>query len=95
MVWDLNEGKHLFTFAGNKVINALSFSPIRYWLSVAMGSSIKILDLETKSLINELNVNNDTYKSGAEVTSIAWSADGTRIFAGYTDNMIRIWGTEK
>uniref|UniRef100_A0A914Z4R5 Small ribosomal subunit protein RACK1 n=1 Tax=Panagrolaimus superbus TaxID=310955 RepID=A0A914Z4R5_9BILA len=94
MLWDLNEGKHLYTLSGNEVVNALSFSPDRYWLSAAIGSSIKIWDLETKSLINELNVN-DTCKAGAEVTSIAWSADGKRMFAGYTDNMIRIWGAEK
>lgn len=42
MLWDLNEGKHLYTLDGNDVINALCFSPNRYWLCAAVGPSIKI-----------------------------------------------------
>ena len=26
-----------------------------------------------------------------QVTSLAWSADGQTLFAGYTDNLIRVW----
>ena len=26
--------------------------------------------------------------------SLAWSADGSTLFAGYTDNKIRVWGVE-
>uniref|UniRef100_A0A915P1X8 Small ribosomal subunit protein RACK1 n=1 Tax=Meloidogyne floridensis TaxID=298350 RepID=A0A915P1X8_9BILA len=37
MLWDLNEGKHLYTLGGNDVINALAFSPNRYWLCAAVG----------------------------------------------------------
>lgn len=42
MLWDLNEGKHLYTLDGGDVINALCFSPNRYWLCAATGPSIKI-----------------------------------------------------
>lgn len=42
MLWDLNEGKHLYTLDGGDVINALTFSPNRYWLCAATGPSIKI-----------------------------------------------------
>ncbi|NXO89156.1 RACK1 kinase, partial [Certhia brachydactyla] len=35
MLWDLNEGKHLYTLDGGDVINALCFSPNRYWLCAA------------------------------------------------------------
>jgi len=42
MLWDLNEGKHLYTLDSGDVINALSFSPNRYWLCAATGPSIKI-----------------------------------------------------
>ena len=42
MLWDLNEGKHLYTLDGGDVINALTFSPNRYWLSAATGPCIKI-----------------------------------------------------
>ncbi len=42
MLWDLNEGKHLYTLDGGDVLNALCFSPNRYWLCAATGPSIKI-----------------------------------------------------
>lgn len=42
MLWDLNEGKHLYTLDSGDVINALCFSPNRYWLCAATGPSIKI-----------------------------------------------------
>ena len=35
MLWDLNEGKHLYTLDSGDVINALCFSPNRYWLWTA------------------------------------------------------------
>ncbi|KAM4034656.1 LOW QUALITY PROTEIN: uncharacterized protein ACNLHF_021323 [Anomaloglossus baeobatrachus] len=54
MLWDLNEGKHLYTLDSGDVINALCFSPNRYWLCAATGPRIKIWDLEGKIIIDEL-----------------------------------------
>jgi WD40 repeat protein len=42
MLWDLNEGKHLYTLEGGDHITAMCFSPNRYWLCAATGPSIKI-----------------------------------------------------
>lgn len=42
MLWDLNEGKHLYTLNGGDILNAMTFSPNRYWLCAAAGPSIKI-----------------------------------------------------
>jgi len=42
MLWDLNEDKHLYTLEHKRIINALCFSPNRYWLCAATGPSIKI-----------------------------------------------------
>lgn len=42
MLWDLNDGKHLHTLDHNDIIEALCFSPNRYWLCAAFGPSIKI-----------------------------------------------------
>jgi len=91
MLWDLNEGKHLYTLDGGDQINALCFSPNRYWLCAATGPCIKIWDLEGKSLVDELR--QDTLTSGAPptCTALAWSADGQTLFAGYSDNNIRVW----
>jgi len=95
MLWDLNEGKHLYTLSGNDVINSLAFSPNRYWLSAAVGPVIKIWDLEDKAVVDELkdpmttNVKNPY--SAPQCISLSWSSDGQTLFAGYTDNCIRVW----
>merc|ERR1712140_130529 len=94
MLWDLNDGKHLYTLEGADMINTLTFSPNRYWLCAATGPSIKIWDLESKSVVDELKpevVSISGKAKPADCISLAWSADGQTLFAGYTDNLIRVW----
>ena len=95
MLWDLNDDKHLYNLEANEIINALAFSPNRYWLCAATPAGIKIWDLQSKSHVDELKVvleNPDTGKAHSpECISLAWSADGQTLFAGYTDNLIRVW----
>lgn len=94
MLWDLNEGKHLYTLEANDEINALTFSPNRYWLCAAVGPVIKIWDLEDKRVVDELkaDVISSTTKANAPTcTCLSWSADGQTLFAGYSDNIIRVW----
>jgi len=54
MLWDLNEGKNLSSLDAGGEIYALCFSPNRYWLCGAVGSSVKIWDLETKEEVGKL-----------------------------------------
>jgi len=96
MLWDLNEGKHLYTLGGNEVINSLAFSPNRYWLCAAVGSTVKIWDLEDKQEVDSLKIDQTLQTSAKkstppQCTSLAWSSDGQTLFAGYTDNKIRVW----
>uniref|UniRef100_A0A915MTU1 Small ribosomal subunit protein RACK1 n=1 Tax=Meloidogyne javanica TaxID=6303 RepID=A0A915MTU1_MELJA len=56
MLWDLNEGKHLYTLGRNDVINALAFSSNRYWLCAAVVPVVKIWDLEDKTVVDELKL---------------------------------------
>merc|ERR1712153_277682 len=75
-------------------INALCFSRNRYWLCAATGPSIKIWDLESKNMVEELKpeVPGNSSKAGPpQCLSMAWSADGQTLFAGYSDNQIRVW----
>ncbi|KAI8147084.1 guanine nucleotide-binding protein [Fennellomyces sp. T-0311] len=93
MLWDLNESKHLYSLEANDVVHALTFSPNRYWLCAATGSSIRIWDLENKSLVDVLQ---PTFASKNKVQdpqclSLAWSADGSTLFSGHSDNLIRVW----
>jgi WD40 repeat protein len=54
MLWDLAEGKRLYSLDAGDIIHALVFSPNRYWLCAATQSSIKIWDLESKSVVDDL-----------------------------------------
>merc|ERR1711935_1196872 len=96
MLWDLNEGRHLSSLDAGDIIHALVFSPIRYWLCAATASTIKIWDLESKVCVDELKPEFEE-KSGKskavpiQCISLAWSANGNTLFAGYTDNTIRVW----
>lgn len=94
MLWDVNEGKHLYSLEVGDTINALCFSPMRYWLCAATPSGIKIWDLPSKSVVDELIPEFPEVSKKATVPqciSLAWSADGLTLFAGYTDNVIRVW----
>ncbi|CAI0451141.1 unnamed protein product [Linum tenue] len=104
LLWDLAEGKRLYNLDAGAVIHALCFSPNRYWLCAATENSIKIWDLESKSIVEDLKVDlkaeaeksegaaPNTLKVNIHCTSLNWSADGSTLFSGYTDGVIRVWG---
>lgn len=90
MLWDLNNPKHLYSLEAGDCINALLFSPNRYWLCAATSTSIKIWDLLSKTIVDDLRPEFTTGRK-PECISLAWSADGTTLFCGYTDSDIRVW----
>ena len=95
MLWDLNESKHLYSLHAGDEMHALAFSPNRYWLCAATATSIIIFDLEKQSKVQELKPEYTAVGKKSrepECVSLAWSADGQTLFAGYTDNLIRAWG---
>jgi guanine nucleotide-binding protein subunit beta-2-like 1 protein len=97
MLWDLNEGRHLSSLEAQDVIHALCFSPIRYWLCAATASSIKIWDLESKVCVDELKPETPPLGKKAQPVqciSLAWSNNGSTLFAGYTDGYIRVWNVD-
>lgn len=103
MLWDLNEGKLLYTLDAGAIINTMVFSPNKYWLCAATDSDVKVWDLESKRLIANLNKhtvegfepkcpNKDAkHIKDPQCLSLAWSADGTILFAGYSDRVIRVF----
>lgn len=95
MLWDLNEGKHLYDLNAAGTINAMEFSPNRYWLCAATEQGVRIWDLESKSVVQDLVAPEATKKKKIQCTSLAWSADGNTLFAGYNDNKIRVWKVTK
>jgi len=100
MLWDLNEGRHLSTLEANDTIHALCFSPVRYWLCAATASAIRIWDLESRGVVCE-DIKIPSRGTGknfkgvpTQAISIAWSGDGVTLFAGCTDNVIRVYTVE-
>ncbi|XP_051133358.1 guanine nucleotide-binding protein subunit beta-like protein [Andrographis paniculata] len=106
LLWDLAEDKKLYSLDAGSIIHALCFSPNRYWLSAATESGIKIWDLESKSLVVDLNVDlkqecemdaeEAVQTSAVKIkviycTCLNWSADGSTLFSGYTDGVVRVW----
>lgn len=93
MLWDLYENKHLYSLKADGIIHALVFSPNRYWLCAGTSASIVIWDLESKQVVEEIH---QTPPSGKRAqlpycSSLCWSADGSTLFAGFTDNLIRVY----
>ena len=94
MLWDPNGGKRLYSLEAGDVIHSLVFSPNRYWLCAATQECIKIWDLESKVVVDELRPEFPPLgKRGMApyCCSLCWSADGSTLFAGYTDNEIRVY----
>jgi len=91
MLWDLNKGENLYSLNAEKPIHTLCFSPNRYWLCAATDSSIKIWNLQSKTVIAELVPEHKETGPKPACISLAWSQDGTTLFSGYTDSQIRVW----
>lgn len=96
MLWDLNEGKRLYSLDAGDVIHSLVFSPNRYWLCAATDEAITIWDLESKVVVDTLRAQDmdgmiEIQSQAPRCTCLAWSADGSTLFAGYTDSVIRVY----
>jgi len=97
MLWDLNEGKHLYSLDAEDIINSLTFSPNRYWLCAGTNSGIKIWDLESKNIVADLTKDFAEFNpksNNPACLSLAWSSDGSTLFAGYSDHLIRVWAPQ-
>jgi len=95
MLWDLQEEKHLYSLDSGDVITSLCFSPNRYWLCASTHSGIKVWDLETKDLLEDLKLNNfnssEKNKKDIACISTKWTIDGSFFFTGHVDGKLRIW----
>jgi guanine nucleotide-binding protein subunit beta-2-like 1 protein len=91
MLWDVNDGKHLYSLDAGSNVNGIAFSPRNYWLVAATDTSIKIWDLENKAVLDELSSTNPPKNGIPWCVSISWSSDGNTLFAGSTDGNIYVY----
>jgi len=98
-LWDLSEQKMVVSLDAGSQVNQIAFNPNLFWLAAATNKSVKIWDLKTRTVIADLGKTYPDLLTPAPGTktaiphaiSIAWSADGRTLYAGYTDNNIRVW----
>merc|ERR1711990_1326752 len=91
MLWDVTDGKHLYSLDAGSTINGLTFSPKNYWLIAATDTSIKVWDLENKQILDELQSTNPPKNGIPWCVSLSWSSDGNQLFAGSTDGCIYVY----
>ncbi|CBK25041.2 uncharacterized protein [Blastocystis hominis] len=94
IVWDLANGVENFRLTLEDPVTDLVFSPANYWIAVATTNEIVLFDLETKERVASVKPEFPPRSAKALVaycTSLCWSLDGATLFAGYTDNVIRVW----
>ncbi|CAC27111.1 guanine nucleotide-binding protein beta SU like protein [Guillardia theta] len=92
ILWDLNEGKHLYSLEINDRIVSITFSPNHYWLTIGSYTKIMIWDLETKKMIFEYSLNDtvhDKIKAG-KIYSLFWDNAGSKVIIGTIDGLIKI-----
>ena len=98
-LWGLKEGKHMYEFDAQSSVHCLAFSPRRYWLVAGCEKNIQVFDLESKKQISSLNSEMDDFHYHPTVaitkypacTALQWSSNGNTLYAGYTDNFIRVY----
>ena len=86
------QNKTLYTLEAKAEVHALAFSK-QILVSCCYHFWYQDFKLQERSLLDELK---PEFAVGAtakdpEAISLAWSADGQNLFAGYTDNVIRVW----
>lgn len=91
---DLNEGQILKCYQAKSPVHAVAYSPVAYWLFAATADGIMMWDLEQHSkvaLLKPDNFGENIHRVPVQAISMCFSTDGSRLYAGYTDGVIRVW----
>jgi guanine nucleotide-binding protein subunit beta-2-like 1 protein len=99
MIWNLVEGKHLGKIDCDAPVNAVKFAPKKYWLVMGTETGIRVWDLRNKVVVTDLVAHAMTPSSSDKktkprpiaCTSLVWNKSGSLLFAGFTDNIIRVY----
>jgi len=82
----------MHTLDAKDIVHAIAFSPLRYWVCAAAGSAVKVWNLEGSNVdVPKFTLTDPKDNKKADCISLTWSADGKTLYAGYTDNRIRVW----
>jgi len=100
-LWDINDLTEEYrTLNTGASINKVAFNPIKQWIAAASDNGVHIFDLNNESdeAIAKLIVEKPRKKKETKLraesyacTSLCWSTNGRKLFAGFTDNIIRVY----
>jgi guanine nucleotide-binding protein subunit beta-2-like 1 protein len=97
IIWNLVEGKFLGQTETDSPINCVLFAPKKYWLVLGTETGIRVWDLPSKEFVVEIKATPIEPLQGKGqgkaigCTSLAWNKSGNLLFAGFTDNYIRVY----
>jgi guanine nucleotide-binding protein subunit beta-2-like 1 protein len=96
MMWDLVNGKFLAQTEVESPINVVLFAPQRYWVVLGTEQGIKVWDIQNREFIADikatpLDPSQEKRTAPIGCTSLAWNKSGNLLFAGFTDNYVRVY----
>jgi len=89
------------------IVNAIAFNPRLRWIAVGTENGIKLYDLSSEIDKSFCDITAEQFqvstKESAKTkkikppscTSLTWSSTGQKLFAGFTDKLIRVYHVEK
>lgn len=100
MIWQVKDNSLLYQLDTQSSINALAFSPTRYWLAAATDAGIKVWDLDSKTLINTFSPevfakDGKTKIRSPAALSVAWNSNGDILYGGYSDGVVRAYAVRQ
>ena len=96
IMWDLINGKFLAQTEVDCPITVVLFAPQRYWIVLGTEQGVKVWDIQSREFIADikatpLGANSEKIIAPIACTSLAWNKSGTLLFAGFSDNYIRVY----
>jgi WD40 repeat protein len=99
-LWDVVTGREIITYSGRSVVYSLVFSPDGNQILSCASVGIVLYNAVTGMIIRTFGMRitdwgATTLRGGheGEVTTVAFSPDGTHILSGSEDNTIKLWDT--
>ncbi|TKY44779.1 Receptor for activated C kinase 1B [Spatholobus suberectus] len=86
LLWDSEDGRKLYAFEAGSVVHGLCFCPNKYWLCAATERSIRVWDLGSKEIVDDLKVSLNTDDDNNDDDSNNNDTNGGTEIAANTDD---------
>lgn len=100
-IWDVNDlSNPSRTLDAKGTVNQIAFNSKQQWIAAATENDIKVWDLaasssEESSPMAELMRGESKKGKAPQCLSLTWNATGNKLFAGFSDGVIRVWQAEQ